>query len=65
MGAGYIWDEVYAFAAEHGHIAVGGGDRVGITFFLFGVEHVANYDVLDCRSCWGLPPGRWTRSCQP
>ncbi|EHK50802.1 hypothetical protein TRIATDRAFT_83859 [Trichoderma atroviride IMI 206040] len=27
VGAGYIWDEVYAFAAEHGHIAVGGADR--------------------------------------
>ncbi|KAF4334579.1 isoamyl alcohol oxidase [Fusarium beomiforme] len=24
VGAGYIWDEVYTFAAKHGHIAVGG-----------------------------------------
>ncbi|KAJ5197634.1 hypothetical protein N7449_008113 [Penicillium cf. viridicatum] len=27
VGGGYIWDEVYTFAAKHGHIAVGGSSK--------------------------------------
>ncbi|KAJ5152014.1 hypothetical protein N7492_010309 [Penicillium capsulatum] len=27
VGAGYIWDEVYTFAAKHKHIAVGGSSK--------------------------------------
>ncbi|CAG7928051.1 unnamed protein product [Penicillium olsonii] len=27
VGGGYIWKEVYAYAAEHGHIAVGGASE--------------------------------------
>lgn len=28
VGGGYIWRDVYAFAAKHGRIVVGGDDRV-------------------------------------
>lgn len=28
VGGGYIWKDVYAFAAENGRIVVGGDDRV-------------------------------------
>ncbi|CAG8089549.1 unnamed protein product [Penicillium olsonii] len=30
VGGGYIWKEVYAYAAKHGHIAVGGSSEVNI-----------------------------------
>lgn len=29
IGGGYVWQDVYDFAGEHGVIAVGGGDPVG------------------------------------
>ena len=28
VGGGYVWNDVYAFAAKHGVIAVGGDDKV-------------------------------------
>lgn len=30
VGAGYIWNEVYTFAAKYDHIAVGGSSKVNI-----------------------------------
>ena len=28
IGGGYVWKDVYELAAKHGHIAVGGDDKV-------------------------------------
>lgn len=57
VGGGYIWGDVYEFAAKHNSIAVGGDDSVRSHLSWALASRQANNNT-DCRGYWRIYSGR-------
>lgn len=49
IGGGYVWGDIYAFAAKHGRIVVGGDDSVCPPISFLKIDCNETNVTVDCR----------------